>query len=185
MTMSMYQASIPQLTKMLSNLSAILKKGEEFAKAKGIEDAVLVNARLAPDMFPLAKQVQIACDQVKNGMARLAGIEPPKFDDSEATLAQLQERIAKTMAFAKTITPAQVDGSEAKEIKFSIKEWNFEFVGEQYLLTWIIPNFYFHVTTAYNILRHNGLEIGKSDFLGGWVAFTMLWCNIFPKSLRR
>jgi uncharacterized protein len=167
MAMSMYQISIPQLTKMLGNLSNILKKGEEFAKAKNIDGAVLVGSRLAPDMFPLAKQVQIACDQVKNGMARLAGVEPPKFDDNETTFAQLQERIAKTIAFANSIKPEQLDGSETKEIQFSIKEWNFEFVGDQYLLTWIIPNFYFHVTTAYNILRHNGVEIGKSDFLGG------------------
>ena len=167
MALSMYQASIPQLEKMLTNLSNILKKGEEFAKVKNIDGSVLINARLAPDMFPLAKQVQIACDQVKNGMARLAGIEPPAFDDNETTFAQLQERIAKTITFAKSITPAQLDGSETKEIRFSIKEWKFEFVGEQYLLTWIIPNFYFHVTTAYNILRHNGVEIGKADYLGG------------------
>ena len=167
MALSMYQASIPQLKKMLTNLSNILKKGEEFARAKNIDASVLVNDRLAPDMFPLSKQVQIACDQVKNGMARLAGVEPPKFDDHETTFAQLQERIAKTIAFADSITPAQIDGTEAKEITFSIKEWKFEFVGQQYLLTWIIPNFYFHVTTAYNILRHNGVEIGKSDYLGG------------------
>jgi hypothetical protein len=163
----MYAASIPQFKKMLTNLSKILEKGEAFAKTKNIDGAVLVNDRLAPDMFPLSKQVQIACDQVKNGMARLAGVEPPKFDDAETTFAQLQDRIAKTIAFADSITPAQVDGTEAKEIKFSIKEWSFEFVGQQYLLTWIIPNFYFHVTTAYNILRHNGVEIGKSDYLGG------------------
>jgi uncharacterized protein len=167
MSIAMYQASIPQFIKMLNNLSNILKKGEEFAKAKNIDGAVLVGSRLAADMFPLAKQVQIACDQVKNGMARLASMEPPKFDDNETTFAQLQERIAKTIAFANSIKPDQVDGTAAKEIKFSIKDWNFEFVGEQYLLTWIIPNFYFHVTTAYNILRHNGVEIGKSDFLGG------------------
>ena len=162
----MYQASIPQFRKMLGNLSTILTKAEEHVAAKGIDGKVLVEGRLFPDMFPLAKQVQIACDQVKNGMARLASIDPPKFDDSEATLAQLKERIAKTIAFIDAIKPEQVDGTEAKEIKFSIKEWNFEFVGEQYVLTWIIPNFYFHVTTAYNILRHNGLEIGKSDYLG-------------------
>lgn len=167
MTMSMYQASIPQFKKMLTNLAHILKKGEEFASAKSIDGAVLVEARLAPDMFPLSKQVQIACDQVKNGIARLAGVEMPKFEDNETTFAQLQERIAKTIAFIDGINPAQVDGTEAKEIKFSIKEWNFEFVGQQYLLTWIIPNFYFHVTTAYNILRHNGVEIGKTDYLGG------------------
>ena len=100
-------------------------------------------------------------------MARLASIEPPKFEDNETTFAQLQDRIAKTIDFANSLKPAQVDGTEAKEIKFSIREWNFEFVGEQYLLTWIIPNFYFHVTTAYAILRHNGVEIGKTDYLGG------------------
>lgn len=166
MAMSMYQASIPQFIKMLTNLSNILKKGEEFASAKSLDDVALVEGRLAPDMLPLSKQVQIACDQVKNGMARLAGVEPPKFEDNETTFAQLQERIAKTIAFANSLKPEQVDGTEAKEIKFSIKEWNFEFVGEQYLLTWIIPNFYFHITTAYAILRHNGVEIGKMDYLG-------------------
>ena len=166
MAISMYQTSIPQFKKMLSNLSIILKKGEEYASAKKIEGTVLTGERLFPDMFPLSKQVQIACDQVKNGMARLAGIEPPKFDDSETTFAELQERVAKTIAFIDGIKPAQVDGTEAKVIKFSIKEWHFEFVGEQYLLTWIIPNFYFHVTTTYNLLRHNGVEIGKADYLG-------------------
>ena len=168
MAISMYEASIPQFTKMLTNLSNVLNKGEEFAKARGIDDAVLVaESRLAPDMFPLSKQIQIACDQVKNGMARLASVERPKFEDNETTFAQLQDRIAKTIDFANSLKPAQVDGTEAKEIKFSIREWNFEFVGEQYLLTWIIPNFYFHVTTAYAILRHNGVEIGKTDYLGG------------------
>jgi hypothetical protein len=166
MAMSMYQASIPQFVKMLTNLSNILKKGEAFAREKNIDGAVLINDRLAPDMFPLSKQIQIACDQVKNGMARLAGVEAPKFDDSESTFEQLQERIAKTIAFAKTITSTQLEGSETQDIKFSIKEWDFEFVGDQYLLTWIIPNFYFHITTAYNILRHNGVAVGKSDYLG-------------------
>lgn len=166
MAISMYQASIPQFTKMLTNLSGILSKGEAFASTKGIAGATLVEGRLAPDMFPLSKQVQVACDQVKNGMARLAGVEPPKFEDNETTFAQLQERIAKTIAFANSLKPEQIDGTEAKEIQFSIKEWNFEFVGAQYLLTWIIPNFYFHVTTAYDILRHQGVEIGKTDYLG-------------------
>ena len=162
----MYQASVPQLKKMLVNLSAILTKAQEHVAAKGMDGKVLVEARLFPDMFPLAKQVQIACDQVKFGLARLASVEAPKFDDTESTLAQLKERIAKTIAFMDSIQPEQVDGTEAKEIRFSIKEWNFEFVGEQYVLTWIIPNFYFHVTTAYNILRHNGVELGKTDYLG-------------------
>ncbi|MBU3557571.1 DUF1993 domain-containing protein [Polynucleobacter sp. Ross1-W9] len=167
MAISMYQVSIPQFTKMLTNLSNILKKGEEFAGAKGLDSKVLVEGRLAPDMFPLTKQIQIACDLVKNGMARIAGVESPKFEDDEVTFADLQERIAKTIAFANSLKPEQINGTEAKEIKFSIKEWSFEFVGEQYLLTWITPNFYFHVTTAYDILRHNGVEIGKTDYLGG------------------
>jgi hypothetical protein len=166
MAISMYQASVPQLRKMLVNLTAILTKAEEHVAARGMDGKVLVEARLFPDMFPLAKQVQIACDQVKFGLARLASVEAPKFDDTESTLAQLKERIAKTIAFMDSIQPEQVDGTEAKEIRFSIKEWNFEFVGEQYVLTWIIPNFYFHVTTAYNILRHNGVELGKTDYLG-------------------
>jgi hypothetical protein len=166
MAISMYQVSIPQFTKMLTNLSNILKKGDEYANAKGLDSKALIEGRLAPDMFPLTKQVQIACDQVKNGMARIAGVEPPTFEDNEETFADLQERIAKTMTFANSLKPEQIDGTETKEIKFSIKEWNFEFVGEQYLLTWIIPNFYFHVTTAYAILRHNGVEIGKTDYLG-------------------
>ena len=166
MSISMYQASVPQLRKMLVNLTAILTKAEEHVAAKGIDGKVLVEARLFPDMFPLAKQVQIACDQVKFGLARLASVEAPKFDDTESTLTQLKERIAKTIAFMDGIKPEQIDGTEAKEIKFSIKEWNFEFVGQQYVLAWLIPNFYFHVTTAYNILRHNGIELGKADYLG-------------------
>ena len=167
MAISMYQASIPQFMKMLSNLSNILKKGEEFAGAMGLDSKVLAEGQLAADMFPLTKQVQIACDLVKNGMARIAGVEPPKFEDDEVSLADLQERIAKTITFANSLKPEQINGTEAKEIKFSIKEWNFEFVGEQYLLTWVMPNFYFHVATAYDILRHKGVEIGKMDYLGG------------------
>lgn len=167
MAISMYQASVPQFKKMLLNLSHLLKKGAEFAADKKIDERVLVESRLAPDMFPLAKQVQIACDQVKMGMSRLSGVEAPKHPDTEITFAQLQERIAQTIAYIDSIGSEQVDGTEAKEIKFSIREWNFEFVGEQYLFTWIIPNFYFHITTAYNILRHNGVQIGKTDYLGG------------------
>ncbi|QWD84177.1 DUF1993 domain-containing protein [Polynucleobacter sp. MWH-P3-07-1] len=166
MALSMYQASIPQFKAMLTNLSAILKKAEEHATAHKIDPKVFMEARLFPDMLPLTKQVQIACDQPKNGFARLAGIEPPKYEDKEASFAELYERIAKTIAFIDTIKPEQIDGSEKKEIKFSIFEWNFEFVGDQYLLSWIIPNFYFHVATAHDILRHNGVPIGKNDYLG-------------------
>ncbi|MBU3575440.1 DUF1993 family protein [Polynucleobacter sp. UK-Mo-2m-Kol15] len=166
MAISMYQASAPQLKKMLVNLTTILTMAEEYAAAKGVDGKVLVEARLFPDMFPLARQVQIACDQVKFGLARLAGVEAPKFEDTESTLPQLKERIAKTIAFMDSIKPEQIDGTEAKVIQFSIKGRNFEFVGEQYVLTWIIPNFYFHITTTYNILRHNGIELGKADYLG-------------------
>lgn len=166
MAISMYQASAPQFKKMLGNLTTILTMAEEHAIAKGIDGKVLVEARLFPDMFPLARQVQIACDQVKFGLARLAGVEAPKFEDTESTLPQLKERIAKTIAFMDSIKPEQIDGTEAKVIQFSIKGRNFEFIGEQYVLTWIIPNFYFHITTTYNILRHNGVELGKADYLG-------------------
>jgi hypothetical protein len=166
MAISMYQASAPQFKKMLGNLTTILTMAEEYATAKGIDGKVLVEARLFPDMFPLARQVQIACDQVKFGLARLAGIEAPKFEDTESTLPQLKERIAKTIAFMDSIKPEQIDGAEEKVIQFSIKGRNFEFVGEQYVLTWIIPNFYFHIATTYNILRHNGVELGKADYLG-------------------
>lgn len=163
----MYQASAPQFAKMLNNLLVILQKGEEFAASKGMDEKELVESRLIADMFPLSKQVQIACDQVKNGMARLAGIEPPKYDDQETTLAQLRERVTKTLLFLQSIQPEQIDGTEEKKIEFSIQTYHFEFVGAQYLLTWLIPNFYFHVTTTYDILRHHGVAIGKTDFLGG------------------
>jgi hypothetical protein len=151
---------------MLNNLAAILKKAQQHAAAGKINEQVFLNARLFPNMFALTKQVQVACDQVKNGMARLAGIEPPKFDDTEAGFDELQQRIAKTIGFLSSIPAASVDGTEQKEIKFTIGEWKFEFIGDQYLTTWIIPNFYFHISTAYGILRHNGVEIGKSDYLG-------------------
>ena len=167
MTISMYQASVPQLKKMLGNLSAILKKAESYSVNKKVDEKVVIGSRLCLDMFPLTKQIQIACDLAKNGLARLAGVEPPKMEDQETSFAELQERIAKTVAFIDTLKPEQLDGATAKEIKFSIGEWKFEFIGDQYLLTWIIPNFYFHLTTAYNILRHNGVEVGKMDYLGG------------------
>jgi uncharacterized protein len=166
MTISMYQASVPQFKKMLSNLSEILKKAETYSNQKKANEKVLLESRLYIDMFALTKQIQIACYQAKNGLARLAGIEPPKADDHETSFAQLLERISKTIAFLDSLKPEQLEGSDKKEIKFSIGEWKFEFIGDQYLFTWIIPNFYFHITTAYNILRHNGVDIGKVDYLG-------------------
>lgn len=166
MTVSMYQASVPQFKKMLGNLSAILKTAEAYSNSKKIDEKVMLDSRLFLNMFGLTRQVQIACDQAKNGLARLAGLEAPKIADQESSFAELQERITKTISFMDTLSREQLDGSTHKEIKFSIGEWKFEFIGDQYLLTWIIPNFYFHITTAYNILRHGGVEIGKMDFLG-------------------
>jgi len=166
MSLSMHQASVPVFTRQLTNLSAILKTAEAFAEAKKIDPSVLINARLAPDMHPLARQIQIATDGVKGGVARLGGVEVPSFPDTESTFAELQERITKTIAFIKGVPADQVDGSEEKTITLKIGSGDMNFPGQFYLLSFVIPNFFFHVTTAYNILRHNGVEIGKMDFLG-------------------
>ena len=166
MTISMFQASIPTFIHGLTNLSAILDKAAAYAEAKKIDQSVLVNARLAPDMFPLSIQVQIATDIVKGGAARLAGVEIPSFADNETTFAELKERIAKVTAFLQTIKPAQIDGSEEKDINLKVGGHDLSFKGQAYLLNFVIPNFYFHITTTYSILRHNGLDIGKKDFLG-------------------
>jgi hypothetical protein len=167
MTISLYEASIPVLKRFLSNLSAILTKASAYADARKIDHSVLLNARLFPNMYPLVKQVQIASDQAKGAAARLAGVEIPKFEDNESSFAELHERIAKTIAFLDTIKPEQLEGSENREIVLTLRDNKLEFKGLQYLLTWVQPNFYFHVTTAYDILRHNGVEIGKRDFMGG------------------
>ena len=166
MTISMYQASVPYFLRMLGNLKACLEKGAAHAAAKKFDTAVLFNERLAPDMLPLARQVQIASDNAKGCGARLAGIDPPKFDDHETTYPQLIERIDKTVAFLKTLKPAQVDGSEGREVVLKFPNQTLNFKGLDYLLFFAIPNFTFHVVTAYNILRHNGVEIGKIDYLG-------------------
>lgn len=167
MPISIYEASIPVLKHTLSSLSSILKKAAEHAEVKKINPSVLVNARLFPDMFPLSKQVQIATDQAKGCAARLAGIEIPKYDDTETTFEELQARLAKTIAFLDSVKSEQFVGSEERDISFQIQGHTFEFKGQGYLLNWVFPNFYFHAATAYNILRHNGIEIGKQDFLGG------------------
>ena len=166
MTISMYQASAPLFERMLGNLVVILEQGATHAAARKIEPSVFVNARLSPDMFTLAKPVQIAADMAKGCMARLAGQEPPKYEDNEATIPELVARINKTVAFIKTFTPAQIDGSEEKQIVIQMRSGPLEFKGLPYLLHFVYPNFYFHVTTAYDILRHNGVEVGKMDFLG-------------------
>lgn len=166
MTNSMYEASTPVFKRFLGNLSAVLVKAVAYADARKIDHSVLLNARLFPDMYPLVKQVQIASDQAKGAAARLAGVEIPKYEDNESSFAELQERIAKTIAFIDGIKPEQLAGSETKDIVLMLRDSKLEFKGQQYLLTWAHPNFYFHVTTAYDILRHNGVEIGKRDFLG-------------------
>ena len=166
MTLSMYQASVPTFIHGLANLSAILAKAAAYAEAKKIDPSVLINARLAPDMFPLARQVQITCDVVKGGVARLASAEVPSHTDNETTFPELQARIAKVTAFLQTFKAAQIDGSEDKTITLKVGGNELSFKGQAYLLTFVIPNFYFHITTTYAILRHNGLDIGKMDFLG-------------------
>jgi len=167
MSLSMYQASIPAYTQMLKSLSAVLKKAEAHCEAKKIEPSVFVNARLYPDMAPLSRQIQIATDQVKGGLSRLSGSEPPSWPDTETTFADLQTRIQKALDFAAGIKPAQIDGSEDKDITLKIGPGEMTFKGQQFLVNFSLPNFYFHVVTAYDILRHNGVEIGKRDYMGG------------------
>ena len=166
MSLSMYQASIPVFVKQLTNLSVILKKGEEYAIAKKIEPEVFINARLFPDMFPLSRQVQIATDGVKGCAARLASVEVPSYPDTEKTFADLQARIAKTIDFVKSFSATQIDGSEERKVTLKLRDKEAVFLGQSYLLNFVLPNLYFHVTTTYAILRHNGVDIGKRDYIG-------------------
>ena len=162
----MYQASAPRFVNILKNLSAILDKAQAHAEAKKIDPTVFTSARLYPDMLAMARQVQIATDTAKSAMARLAGAEIPKYEDTEQTFAELKARIAKTIEFINTFKPAQIEGTDEKEVVIKLGGNDTKLTGMQYLLGHAHPNFYFHVTTAYDILRHNGLEIGKSDFIG-------------------
>jgi hypothetical protein len=166
MPLSMYQASIPVFVRMLGNLSAILDKAEADATARKIDLAVFVNARLAPDMHPLSRQIQIATDGVKGCAARLAGVEIPSYPDTETTFEELKARITKTVAFLESFTPAQIDPSDERTITLKIGPNEMSFPAADYLLNFVLPNFYFHVTTTYAILRHNGVDVGKRDFLG-------------------
>ena len=166
MSLSMYAASVPVFVRTLGNLSAILKKAEVDATARGYDPTILVNARLAPDMLPLARQVQIASDSAKGCVARLAGVEAPVMADNETTIAELIERVAKTVAFLHTVHAAQIDGSEEREIVLKMRGNEVKFQGQPFLLHFAMANFFFHTTTAYAILRHNGVALGKSDFLG-------------------
>jgi hypothetical protein len=167
MQLSMYQATAPGFIHVLTQLKLVLKKGEDYATARKIDPLVLTGGRLFPDMFPLNRQIHIAADQVKFCMARLSGTEAPKFEDKETTFEELQERIDKTIAYAQSVKPAQIDGSEGKAIEIKLPNGNVrKYQGLNYVFDSVYPNFFFHVTTAYAILRHNGVEVGKPDFLG-------------------
>jgi len=168
MSLTMYQASIPSFLRMLANLSAILDKAAAHAEAKKIDPSIFVNARLTPNMFPLSRQVQIATDMVKGCAARLAGIEVPSYEDNESSFSELQARIEKTRVFLESVSAEQIDGSEDRKItvKFGSRELNF--LGQAYLFDFVIPNFNFHLTTTYAILRHHGVEIGKKDYTGSY-----------------
>lgn len=163
---NMYDISIPPLILALNNLLHILKKGRRSADARNIEHSVLLNARLAPDMYPLIRQVQIATDMSKGAGARLADIDVPKYDDNEATFDELEQRLNKTISFLNSLEAEQLEGAETRHIELMVRDSKREFVGLDYLLRWVQPNVYFHVTTTYSILRHNGVELGKRDFLG-------------------
>jgi hypothetical protein len=166
MKISMYALSVGELLPMLNNLRSWLDKAAANAKARNFDPNVLAGARLAPDMFPFSKQVQLTCDFAKNSSARLAGLEAPRFEDTETTIDELRARIDKTIAYVKTIPAAAIDGQEDRDIKIPLRDTTLEMKGLPFLQTWVLPNFYFHAVTAYNILRHNGIDVGKRDFLG-------------------
>lgn len=162
----MYQASVPAFLQTLTALSAILDKAENQARSEGRDPAELLQARLAPDMFPLTRQVQIATDHAKGAAARLSGRDVPKYEDTETTFADLKARIAKTITFVSSVEVSEIDGTEEKEITLSIRGQSRTVSGQHYLVNMALPNFYFHATTAYAILRQNGIQIGKADFMG-------------------
>ena len=166
MSLSMYQASVPVFARALANLRHVLQKGEAHAKAKGIDDAVLLQTRLIPDMLPLVKQVQIACDMACRGAARLAGEEPKGFEDNEATMAEVYDRIDRAIAYVQSFDAAKIDGSETRAIQLKMRNGELNMDGQSYLLQFIQPNLYFHCTTAYNLFRGMGVDLGKTDFVG-------------------
>jgi uncharacterized protein len=165
MTISMHALAVETFVPMLRALSNVLDKAAHYASAKKFDSAVLVNARLAPDMFPLSRQVQIACDHAKSAAARLTGQEPPRFADEEQTLDELKARIARTLDYVESIRPAAYQGAEDRDIKIALPNRLLEMKGFPFLRDWALPHFYFHLVTAYDILRHNGVEIGKRDYL--------------------
>jgi len=165
MALSMYQASVPVFVKYLNGMTRVLDKATPLIEARKIDQAVLAGLRIYPDMLPFSRQIQIASDNAKGPVARLAGIEVPKYEDTETTIAEFKARIAKTIDFVKSVKPAQIEGSEDRTIVLPVGQNKIEFKGADYLTTFALPNFLFHVTTAYNILRHIGVEIGKRDYM--------------------
>jgi hypothetical protein len=168
MSISMYDASVPVFRQMLNSLSAILDKAEAHAAGRKIDPAALLQARLYPDMFPLTRQVQIAADFAKGSCARLAGVEVPRYEDTEQGFGELKQRIAKTLAFIDGLPREAIEHSEERDIVLTVAGQQMQFKGQEYLLHWTLCNFYFHATTAYAILRHNGVELGKRDFIGAY-----------------
>lgn len=166
MSISMYQASVPVFVRALNNLRTVLQKGEAFAKEKGVAPEVLLQTRLIVDMLPLTRQIQIATDMAKNGACRLAGIEPPKFEDDETAFSQLYARIDRAIDVISAISPGQIDGSESRAITLQMRTGEMKFEGQAYLLDFVIPNLFFHTTTSYAILREAGVPLGKTDFIG-------------------
>jgi uncharacterized protein len=166
MSISMYQVAVPVFLRALNNLHHVLKLGETHAKAKSVEDSVMLNTRLIPDMLPLVKQVQIATDMAKNAIARLAGVDPLKFEDNETSFDELYNRIERATDYIKSFKPEQIDGSETRAIHLKMRKGDVNFEGQAYLLHFVLPNLFFHCTTAYDILRSTGVNIGKEDFLG-------------------
>jgi uncharacterized protein len=167
-TISMSSASLPVYTSMLDNLSHFLDKAQSHTEARKFDPAALLQFRLAPDMLPFTRQIQLACDHAKNGVARMSGVEAPKFEDNESTFAELKARIRKTLDYLATVPADRLDGNEDKDITFPVgRESTRTMKAEAYLKHWSLPNFFFHVTTAYVMLRHNGVELGKKDFLAG------------------
>jgi uncharacterized protein len=166
MKISMYAMSHDVFKKALTQLLHVMEKSVANAKARGFDTSVLVGARLAPDMLPFAKQIQLTSDFAKNSMARLAGVDPPKFEDIETTMDELFARVRRTLDYIGSLPAAAFDGSEDRDIKIPLRDRTVEFKGLEFLQKWALPNFFFHHVTAYNLLRHNGVDIGKKDFLG-------------------
>ncbi len=172
MSISMHSASVPIFVRMLGNMNTWLDKAEAHAKEKKFESSVYLSARLAPDMLPFTAQIQIACDAAKFCMSRISGVEAPKFEDNEATLADLRERVRKTIDYVSSVPADAIDGTDAKDITVPRRAGPMTMKGETYLKQFVLPNFFFHVTTVYALLRHNGVDLGKADYLGALTAST-------------